>query len=114
MLRIDPEQWMPQVLTLNEFIEQAVASGLLEEDYAGIPASTGPVWTDLFDVPIVTNARMFATDRTTHVGYLQTLHGVNNAHVNRHQSVAAFHPKADVPADLPPFRFYDLDKPPLT
>jgi len=56
---------------------------------------------------------MFGTDYTTHVGYLVSKGHVNNNHVNRYLSVAAFNPKKGKKG-LPEFRIFDLDDPGTT
>jgi hypothetical protein len=96
VLRIDPAQWQPKVLTLRD---------------VGAEMSLGSCeWADTTDVSIVTNAGMFGTDYRTHVGYLRTATHVNSAGVNQYKSVAAFGPLRD---GLPPFRMYDLDETPM-
>lgn len=96
ILRLDPAQWNPTVLTVRD---------------VGAPYPlTSREWVDSTDVPIVTNAGMFATDYRTHVGYLRTATHVNNSTVNHYKSVAAFRPLRE---GLPPFRMFDLDVTPM-
>jgi hypothetical protein len=119
VLRVDPEQWRPRVRTMQQF-EEAVTPALIENANER-RAPSGPSWAQVFDVPIVTNAGMFATDHRTHVGYLRTRQGVHSARVNRYQSVAAFDPKPEFapgseaageePVSV--LRMYDRDDTPL-
>lgn len=113
VLRVDPEQWRLRVLTMQQYEETATPALIENANERGAPS--GPSWAQVFDVPIVTNAGMFATDHRTHVGYLRAPQGVNSARVNRYQSVAAFDPKPDAPGGepVPAFRIYDRDETPL-
>ena len=96
VLRIDPAQWQPAVLTVRD---------------VDAPYPLGSrAWAHTTGAPLVTNAGMFATDHRTHVGYLRTATHVNSAGVNQYKSVAAFTPLRD---GLPPFRIYDLDVTPM-
>jgi len=54
------------------------------------------------------NAGMFATDQSTHIGYMRSGKDVNNGKRNSYQSVAAFGPREK---SLPAFRIFDLDAP---
>ncbi len=63
-------------------------------------------WSHSLGYKAAINAGMFATDYKTHIGYMAKANAFNNKHINRYQSVAAFHPKK---AGLPKFKIYDLD-----
>jgi len=58
------------------------------------------------------NAGMFATDGSTHVGYLRFAGHTNSGQLNSYQSVAAFDPQDSTVA--PRFRLFDLDAPGVT
>lgn len=69
-------------------------------------------WCKKYDLTAAINAGMFATDYSTHVGYLNIGGYKNNSHVNKYMSVAAFDPKGG--KGLPEFRIFDLDDPEVT
>lgn len=97
VIRADPNQWTPRLF---------VASG---EDRSRF--LTARQWAERQNVPVVANAGMFATDGSTHVGYLRTADGhVNSPTVNHYQSAAAFARKRE---GLPSFRIFDLDEIPI-
>jgi hypothetical protein len=95
VLRLDPEQWQPILVCST--------------DTQGHPSLTARQWSGQLDLPIVTNAGMFAQDHSTHLGYLRARKHVNSDHTNKYQSVAAFNPLD--PENSPPFRIFDLDAP---
>ncbi len=64
-------------------------------------------WAGEHGLAASTNAGMFGTDYTTHVGYMESQGHVNSKVVTGYQSVAAFDPREGVKA--PPFRIFDLD-----
>jgi hypothetical protein len=95
ILRIDPKHW--------EF-------ALVGRSRSGEPQNmTAKGWCQKYNLTSAINAGMFAKDYSTHVGYLGTQGHVNNAHVNRYTSVAAFGPRRG--KGLPEFRIFDLDDP---
>ena len=94
VLRIDPNLWS------LEFIGQS-----LNGESSG---RTARQWSKAQHLTAAINAGMFATDYSTHIGYLRFRDHLNNDHVNAYQSVAAFDPRRD---DLPRFRIFDLDSP---
>jgi len=55
---------------------------------------------------VATNAGMFATDHTTHVGYMKCGEHVNSGAVNHYQSALASRPRE---VGVPPFHIFDLD-----
>lgn len=73
---------------------------------------TAREWCESHNLTAAINAGMFATDDTTHVGYLASKGHVNSSHVNKYMSVAAFDPKKG--KGLPEFRIFDLDDPHVT
>lgn len=70
---------------------------------------TAKEWCNKYKLTAATNAGMFGTDYSTHIGYLGSKSHVNNSRVNKYMSVAAFDPKKK--KGLPKFRIYDLDDP---
>jgi hypothetical protein len=96
VLRADPEHWTLRLYCRSEAADQ-------ERITAG-------QWCERYGLVAATNAGMFATDLTTHVGYLRSSAHVNNSHRNRYQSVAAFCPREPQVAR---FRIYDLDVTPF-
>jgi GH24 family phage-related lysozyme (muramidase) len=94
VLRIDPNLWS------LEFIGQS-----LNGESKG---RTARQWSKAYHLTAAINAGMFATDYSTHIGYLRFRDHLNNDNVNAYQSVAAFDPRRD---GLPRFRIFDLDSP---
>ncbi len=92
VLRIDPEHWDLRMICLSE----------TEREYG----QSARAWCEHSGLAAAINAGMFATDYSTHVGYLRNGDHVNSRGINHYQSVAAFSPLAP---DLPRFRMYDLD-----
>ncbi len=94
LLRIDPKFW--------DFV-------LLGKSWSeGHKNQTAREWCKQYNLTAAINAGMFGTDYSTHIGYLRTKEHVNNSHVNKYLSVAAFDPKPGKKR-LPPFRIFDLD-----
>jgi hypothetical protein len=94
VLRIDPNRWA------LAFVGQS-----LHSEPGG---QTARQWSKDHQLTAAINAGMYATDYSTHIGYLRFRDHVNNDNVNAYQSVAAFDPRRD---GLPPFRIFDLDSP---
>jgi hypothetical protein len=94
VLRIDPDLWS------LEFIGQSLTG-----ESSG---QTARRWSKEHQLTAAINAGMFATDYSTHLGYLRFRDHLNNDHVNAYQSVAAFDPRRE---GLPRFRIFDLDNP---
>ena len=94
VLRAEPEKWTLDVLCRKGL---DLNRGL-----------TAKQWCNQYGLVAAINAGMFATDHTTHVGYLKTRGHLNNARVNSYQSVAAFGSTAD---HLPEFGIFDRDLP---
>jgi hypothetical protein len=94
ILRIDPNLWS------LEFIGQSLSGES--------KGRTARQWSKAYNLTAAINAGMFATDYSTHIGYLRFRDHVNNDNVNAYQSVAAFDPRRD---GLPRFRIFDLDSP---
>jgi hypothetical protein len=69
-------------------------------------------WCESHHLTAAINAGMFATDYTTHVGYMRSKGHVNSSRINQYMSVAAFDPKKG--KGLPEFRIFDLDHPGVT
>jgi hypothetical protein len=65
-------------------------------------------WCEALNLAAAINAGMYATDFTTHVGYLRNGKHVNSSHRNAYRSVAVLRPRRE---GLPPFRIVDLDAP---
>lgn len=99
ILRIDPKLWEPVLIgkSWNDASEN----------------KTAREWCENHKLTAAINAGMFATDNTTHVGYLASKGQVNSSHVNKYMSVAAFDPKKKGKG-LPEFRIFDLDDPDVT
>ena len=98
ILRIDPKLWKPV---------------LIGKSWKGESENkTAKEWCESHNLTAAINAGMFATDYTTHVGYLASKGHVNSSHVNKYMSVAAFDPKKG--KGLPEFRIFDLDAPTVT
>ncbi len=98
ILRIDPKHWELE---------------LLGKSWSGGSENlTARGWCEKFNLSAAINAGMFATDYSTHVGYLRVKGHVNSSHVNKYMSVAAFDPKRK--KRLPEFRIFDLDAPDIT
>lgn len=98
VLRLDPKHW-ELVLTGKSWDSKS-------------ENQTAKEWCEKYKLTAAINAGMFGTDYTTHVGYLATKEHVNNGHVNKYLSVAAFAPKKR--GGLPQFRIFDLDAPGVT
>jgi hypothetical protein len=94
VLRIDPNLWS------LEFVGQSLSG-----ESGG---HTARQWSKTYNLSAAINAGMYATDYSTHIGYLRFREHVNNDHVNAYQSVAAFDPRRE---GLPQFRIFDLDSP---
>lgn len=98
VLRVDPAQW-----------ELAVMG-------SSWPGETGALsakgWCEKHGFVAAINAGMYGADQKTHLGHLRSRGHVNNRHINRYQSVAAFDPKSG--RDVPPFSLFDLDVPGVT
>ena len=92
VLRIDPEHWDLRMICLSE---TAMEYG-----------QSARAWCEQYGLAAAINAGMFATDHSTHVGYLRNGDHVNSRGINHYQSIAAFSPLGP---DLPRFRMYDLD-----
>ncbi|MCK4413046.1 MAG: phosphodiester glycosidase family protein [Candidatus Eisenbacteria sp.] len=92
VLRIDPEQWALRLFCASESADQS--------------RMTARQWCTRYGLVAAINAGMFATDHTTHVGYLRAGAHINNSRCNRYQSVAAFCPRAET---VDSFRMFDLD-----
>ena len=98
ILRIDPKNW---------------ELALLGKSWSGdLKNMTARGWSEKHNFTAAINAGMFATDYSTHVGYLGVKGHVNSSHVNKYLSVAAFDPKGK--KGLPEFRIFDLDDPDVT
>ncbi|UCE02915.1 MAG: phosphodiester glycosidase family protein [Candidatus Latescibacterota bacterium] len=93
ILRADPQKWALELVCARDHGE------------ANRPARA---WAERFDLVAATNAGMFGTDGTTHVGYLVAGTHENNTHVNGYRSAATFDPKT---SDAPSFRIHDLEEP---
>ena len=96
-LRADPERWEPMLLCAAQASDGR--------------SLTAREWCEAHDLRVATNAGMFATDGSTHVGYMRCDDYVNSSHVNIYQSVVALSPKG---SGLPRARIYDLDQTGLT
>ncbi len=94
LLRIDPASWDLEILTLSQTGEKS--------------GQTVKAWSREHRLVAAINAGMFATDYSTHIGYLRTSGHENNRRFNKYQSVAAFDPKKE---GLPRYRIFDLDAP---
>jgi hypothetical protein len=102
VLRMDPEHW-----------DLELAGASLSGETVGRSARE---WCERSELVACTNAGMFATDHSTHVGYLRFREHTNSSRVNDYQSVAAFDPRGVGSSDqtLPRFRIFDLDAPGVT
>ena len=98
ILRIDPKLWDLKVAGTSWTV--------------GSAGRTARQWCESHKLTAAINAGMFGTDYKTHVGYLRSKGHVNSSHVNKYQSVAAFHPQDG--KELPEFRIFDLDAPGVT
>ena len=94
ILRISPQLW------------ELAFSGISNTDETG--GLTAREWANRYEYTAVINAGMFATDYTTHIGYLQFREHLNNSRVNNYRSIAAFDPRHP---ELAPFKLFDLDSP---
>lgn len=94
ILRIDPDRWDLELLAISETGEKS--------------GRTARGWSEKHGLTAAINAGMFATDYSTHVGYLRAGNHVNNGRFNKYESVAAFGPKK---SGIPRFRIFDLDAP---
>lgn len=94
ILRLDPDHWDLELLTIS-------GTG----DKSG---RTAKAWSREQGLAAAINAGMFASDYSTHVGYLRAGDHVNNGRFNHYESVAAFGPRS---AGLPRYRIFDLDAP---
>ncbi len=92
ILRIDPEFWELRIMSISEIDAENVFSPMR--------------WCEDHGLAAAINAGMYATDYSTHVGYMKSGSRVNAQRFNHYKSVAAFGPRRD---DLPLFRIYDLD-----
>jgi hypothetical protein len=97
IVRIDPARWDLE-------LAGATLSGTPE-------GRTARQWCERQGFTAAINAGMFATDYSTHVGYLRFREHVNSDKINGYQSVAAFDPRT---RGLPRFRIFDLDAPGIT
>jgi len=95
VVRVDPCEW--------EFRFLCVGAP------SGRPAASAREWAEREGLAAAINAGMYATDGTTHIGYLRCDGHTCNAAGNRYQSVAAFAPHS---AEHPAFRIFDLDAEP--
>ncbi len=94
VLRVDPALWDLRLVC-------ASAAGV-----TGNPTARG--WAERDGLTAAINAGMFATDHSTHVGYLRAGEHVNSAATNQYKSVAALCPRRE---GIPRFRIFDLDGP---
>jgi hypothetical protein len=92
VLRVDPLFWRPRFLCISQT--------------GGSNALTAKDWCERYDMVAATNAGMFATDYSTHVGFMRSTDHVNSDAVNQYLSALAFEP---VVASLPRARIFDLD-----
>jgi len=91
VLRMDPSRW-----------EITLVSGSGTGESA---SRTARAWAGRHRLAAAINAGMYATDGTTHVGYMECDGGVRSKSVNAYRSVAAFSPKR---AGEPRFRLIDI------
>ena len=98
ILRIDPKLW--ELVLIGKSWDGESANQTVRE------------WCEKHNFTAAINAGMYSTDYTTHIGYLASKGHVNNSHVNKYMSVAAFDPKKG--KELPEFRIFDLDDPNVT
>ena len=92
ILRIDPGYWKLILLSRSK---------------TGEPGNLNArQWSEKYHLVAATNAGMFATDYSTHVGFMQCDGHTNSSWINHYQSVAAFFPLLE---GLPTFRIFDLD-----
>ena len=92
ILRINPKQYELVLLTRSEQISAK--------------NKTAKQWSTEHNLIAAINAGMFAQDYSTHIGYMRSKDHVNSSHINKYQSLAAFHPRTP---DMPLFQIYDLD-----
>jgi hypothetical protein len=96
IIRIDPKLYEVKVMMVSE------TKG---------PNLTAKEWCQQYGLLAATNAGMFQTDGTTHVGYLKHDNHVNcGKSTSSYLSAAAFNP---IDSTLPLFRIFDLDETPL-
>lgn len=95
ILRVDPSMYELVLLSAGEGVDQKNL--------------TVRQWCSKYSLLAATNAGMFGTDYTTHVGYMKLGSYVNSNTVIKkdYRSAAAFGPIHD---SLPPFRIFDLDE----
>jgi exopolysaccharide biosynthesis protein len=93
ILRIDPEKWNLNILTLSGS-NQSKCMNAKE-------------WCGKFNMVAGINAGMFDADFATHIGFMKCGNQSNNLKVNSYKSVAAFSPRK---TGLPLFRIYDIDE----
>ena len=93
ILRMDPTHW--ELVAINRSQTNETEN------------LTAKQWSEKYKLSAAINSGMFATDYSTHVGYLQADGHINSTTVNHYQSVAVFGPKQK---DLPGFKIYDLDE----
>ncbi len=93
ILRIDPKYWH---------------FAMVGKSWTGASENlTAKGWCERHNLTAAINAGMFATDYSTHVGYLGIKGHVNSRHVNKYMSVAAFDPKKK--KGFADFKIFDLD-----
>ena len=95
IVRLDPNLW--------ELAVQGV-------DWTkGSKIQTAKDWCALGGLTIAINAGMFASDYSTHVGFLMAGDVENNSHITNYMSVVAF--GSGDGSGVPTFGIYDLDRP---
>ena len=92
VLRIDPDFWKLTLLSRSKTDEPENLSARQ--------------WSEKHNLAAATNAGMFATDYSTHIGFMRYDGHTNNARVNHYRSAAVFSPLRE---GLPAFRIFDLD-----
>ncbi len=95
VLRMDPNQWRLEAVSISQTGESA--------------GHTARAWSQRSNFSAAINAGMFAADYKTHLGYMGSSTHVNNSRPNDYQSVAGFEPRDS--QSLPRFRIFDLDAP---
>lgn len=93
ILRIDPEKWNLKLLALSNSNENGCMSV--------------HKWCEKYKMVAGINAGMYATDYSTHIGYMRNGSHINSSKINSYQSVAAFSPKIK---GIPRFRIFDTEK----